>query len=230
MANLKVDSTPVLDKEGKAQSYPVGTIIMRVVSTAPDGWLICDGSVKNHADYPELAYHLGSTYGGNGSTTFGLPTLCGQADVRMPFSTITSEASYPSSFGHTHNTTVSPSSVTGNFSHSHTNNTIGTAGETANHGHNNNSGWAGLSNAQGFSTRASSTNTTQYLNQDHSHGVNIGDSGTSGYGDYHSHSVDGHTTENVAHTHTVTRGSSNTASASNATFPASKQLYFLIKA
>lgn len=202
---------------------------MRAVSTIPAGWLVCDGSIVNFSDYPELAAHLGAVYGGNGSTTFGLPTLCGQADVRMPFSTLVTEATYPSSFGHTHGTTISPASVTGNFSHSHTNNTISTAAETANHGHNNNTGDAGLSGAQGFSARASSTNTTQYLNQDHGHGYNASDSGTSGYGDYHSHSIDGHTTENIAHNHTVTRGSSNTASASNATIPASVQLYFLIK-
>lgn len=229
MANLKVDQTPVLDQDGKAQSYPVGTVVMRAVSTIPDGWLVCDGTTKNISDYPELAAHLGFSYGGNGTTTFGLPTLCGQSDVRMPFSTITSEATYPSSFGHAHNVSVTPNSVSGNFSHSHTNNTIATAGETANHGHNNNSNYAGLSNSVGTALRASSTNNTQYLNTVHSHGVNIGDSGTSGYGDFHAHSIDSHTTENIAHNHSVTRGSSNTESGAASVFPPSIQLYFLIK-
>jgi microcystin-dependent protein len=47
----------------------------------PVGWLFCDGRVLSavHPDYEVLAMLLGSTYGGNGTTTFGLPDLRGRA-------------------------------------------------------------------------------------------------------------------------------------------------------
>lgn len=36
-------------------------------------WLECDGSVLNISDFPELGAYLGATFGGNGTSTFGLP-------------------------------------------------------------------------------------------------------------------------------------------------------------
>lgn len=45
-------------------------------------WLVCDGSTYNIADYPHLAAILGSTWGGNGVTTFGVPDLRNR--VRVP--------------------------------------------------------------------------------------------------------------------------------------------------
>lgn len=45
---------------------------------APSGWLPCDGSTKSFADYSMLGQLLGTTYGGDGSTTFGLPDLRGR--------------------------------------------------------------------------------------------------------------------------------------------------------
>lgn len=50
-------------------------------NTAPNGWLICDGSTPLIKDYPRLAKLLGTTYGGNGTTTFGLPNLSGRSPV-----------------------------------------------------------------------------------------------------------------------------------------------------
>jgi microcystin-dependent protein len=47
----------------------------------PAGWLECDGSIKNIVDYPLLGAYLGTTYGGNGTTTFGLPSYAGLARV-----------------------------------------------------------------------------------------------------------------------------------------------------
>jgi microcystin-dependent protein len=43
------------------------------IASIPTGWLLCDGSVLNIEDYPTLGALLGSTYGGDGVTTFGLP-------------------------------------------------------------------------------------------------------------------------------------------------------------
>lgn len=49
-------------------------------STLP--YLICDGSVDSIATYPILGGRLGSTFGGNGFTTFGRPDL--RARYRIP--------------------------------------------------------------------------------------------------------------------------------------------------
>ena len=47
----------------------------------PRPYLLCDGSTANIADYPVLAAILGTTFGGNGLTTFGLPDLRGRVPL-----------------------------------------------------------------------------------------------------------------------------------------------------
>ena len=67
----------------KAQSgyTPIGTIILLMGNTAPDYYLKCDGTVYNISAYPELANYfeaqLGSKnfYGGDGTTTFAVPSF-----------------------------------------------------------------------------------------------------------------------------------------------------------
>lgn len=48
---------------------------------APQGWAICDGSLVPVNQYSALFDILGTQYGGNGVTTFGLPDLRGRAIV-----------------------------------------------------------------------------------------------------------------------------------------------------
>jgi microcystin-dependent protein len=48
----------------------------------PDDWALCDGSLLQSNDYPELAELLGTTYGGDGTTTFGLPDLRGRVPIQ----------------------------------------------------------------------------------------------------------------------------------------------------
>lgn len=64
-----------------APSGFVGQGALWFTSTAPDGWLLCDGTVVNIADYPRLFAVLGTTYGGDGTTTFGLPDLRGRVPL-----------------------------------------------------------------------------------------------------------------------------------------------------
>ena len=52
-------------------------------SSVPSGWLACDGSTKNIASYPGLAAVLGTSFGGDGVTTFGLPDLRGRVPVGL---------------------------------------------------------------------------------------------------------------------------------------------------
>jgi microcystin-dependent protein len=46
---------------------------------APDNWAFCDGTLVPIAQNTALFSILGTTYGGNGSTTFALPDLRGRA-------------------------------------------------------------------------------------------------------------------------------------------------------
>lgn len=44
-------------------------------SVAPNGWLECNGAALQISQYPELYAAIGTTYGGDGVTTFSLPDL-----------------------------------------------------------------------------------------------------------------------------------------------------------
>lgn len=60
---------------GSGAVVNVGTIQAFGGSTAPDGWLICDGSAISRTLYADLFAVIGETYGaGDGSTTFNLPS------------------------------------------------------------------------------------------------------------------------------------------------------------
>lgn len=50
---------------------------------APRGYMLCDGTLLSIAEYTALFSILGTTYGGDGRTTFGLPNLNG----RIPLGT-----------------------------------------------------------------------------------------------------------------------------------------------
>lgn len=55
---------------------PSGMITAYAGSTAPTGWLMCDGTAVSREDYATLFDVIGTTYGaGDGSTTFNVPNL-----------------------------------------------------------------------------------------------------------------------------------------------------------
>lgn len=60
-----------------------GMIVDYAVATPPAGWLNCDGSTPLIASYPALATLIGTTFGGDGATTFGLPDLRGRVSVGL---------------------------------------------------------------------------------------------------------------------------------------------------
>jgi microcystin-dependent protein len=60
----------------------VGSMIMYGGTTAPTGWLMCDGSAVSRTTYSSLFSVLSTTYGvGDNSTTFNLPDLRGRAPI-----------------------------------------------------------------------------------------------------------------------------------------------------
>lgn len=57
---------------------PVGTIGMFATTTAPSGWLKCNGAIISRTAYSRLYQEINVLYGsGDGSTTFALPDLRG---------------------------------------------------------------------------------------------------------------------------------------------------------
>lgn len=63
---------------GGATGVETGSINLWPFATPPAGYLMCDGSIKNIVDYPVLAALCGTAFGGDGTTTFGLPDLRGR--------------------------------------------------------------------------------------------------------------------------------------------------------
>lgn len=56
------------------RGVPVGTYIESACPTAPEGYLLADGSAMSRTVYADLFAAIGTTYGaGDGSTTFNLP-------------------------------------------------------------------------------------------------------------------------------------------------------------
>lgn len=63
-----------------AQPY-VGEIRMFAGNFAPEGWMFCDGSLLPISENETLFTLIGTSYGGDGQTTFALPDLRGRIPV-----------------------------------------------------------------------------------------------------------------------------------------------------
>jgi microcystin-dependent protein len=61
----------------------IGEIRIFAGNFAPSGWSFCDGSILAISQYSTLFNLIGTTYGGNGTTTFALPDLRGRAPVHL---------------------------------------------------------------------------------------------------------------------------------------------------
>ncbi len=61
----------------------IGEIRMWGLTFAPRGWALCNGQLLSIASNTALFSLLGTTYGGNGTTTFALPDLRGRVPVGM---------------------------------------------------------------------------------------------------------------------------------------------------
>ncbi|MBN1668459.1 MAG: phage tail protein [Anaerolineales bacterium] len=61
----------------------VGEIKMFAGNFAPNGWAFCDGQLLAVSQNDALFSLLGTIYGGDGQTTFGLPDLRGRVPIHM---------------------------------------------------------------------------------------------------------------------------------------------------
>lgn len=216
---------------------PVGVIEMFAGSTAPNGWLVCDGSTVSRKTYGDLFKIIGTTYGaGNSNDTFTLPDMRGRCPIGVGTGTYvtatartlasttgaeTATLSEANLASHTHTTTVGNQSA--NHTHSGT-----TSGVSVNHYHQNYSDGVGsgtMGRAQyGFSAlgggyagqlivgsgaNAYSTSYTGYISSDHTHTVTTG-------------------TESANHNHTVTNTNTGSGTAFSV-MPPAIAINFIIK-
>src|SRR3954452_2239730 len=65
-----------------AQPY-VGEIRMFGGNFNPSGWMFCDGALLPISEFETLFNLIGTTYGGDGQETFGLPDLRGRIPLHQ---------------------------------------------------------------------------------------------------------------------------------------------------
>ena len=65
-----------------AQPY-VGEIRMFAGNFAPSGWMFCEGQLLPISENETLFQLIGTTYGGDGESTFALPDLRGRLPVHQ---------------------------------------------------------------------------------------------------------------------------------------------------
>jgi microcystin-dependent protein len=73
-----------------AQPY-VGEIRMFAGNFAPAGWMFCEGQLLPISEYETLFNLIGTTYGGDGQSTFALPDLRGRIPLHQGNGFILSE-------------------------------------------------------------------------------------------------------------------------------------------
>ena len=65
-----------------SQPY-VGQIIMFGGNFAPAGWMLCQGQIVPISENETLFQLIGTTYGGDGESTFALPNLAGRVPIHQ---------------------------------------------------------------------------------------------------------------------------------------------------
>jgi len=82
VANTVVDGAITINKLAasvQSVTLPPGVVVPYVGSTAPAGWLLCDGSAVNRTTYAALFAVIGINHGsGDGTSTFNLPDYRGR--------------------------------------------------------------------------------------------------------------------------------------------------------
>lgn len=86
---------------------PPGIVELYAGTTAPSGYLLCDGSAVSRTTYAALFAIIGTTYGvGDGSTTFNVPNLKGRVPVGLDSSQVEFDALGETGGAKTHTLTI----------------------------------------------------------------------------------------------------------------------------
>lgn len=82
--SLSAVATVASVSPASAQSEPfIGQMMVTGATFCPRGWAQADGQIMSIAQNTALFALLGTTYGGNGQTTFALPDLRGRAAIHQ---------------------------------------------------------------------------------------------------------------------------------------------------
>jgi microcystin-dependent protein len=65
-----------------SQPY-IGQVMLVGFNFPPSGWATCNGAIQSIAENSTLFNLIGTTYGGNGQTTFNLPDLQGRIPIHQ---------------------------------------------------------------------------------------------------------------------------------------------------
>jgi len=193
----------------------VGAIKPWTKTTAPDGYLLCNGAAVSRSTYADLFAVISTTYGsGDGSTTFNVPQLQGKMPQGYDGNTYnlagtgganTITVAVTNNQAVSSNTTNNQSvTVTGNIS-----NTSLTTAQLASHRHNVVAGWNSAPNmspatlTKQISPVAAAHGNPGVMSQGGGSNQFLGNEG-SGTGHNHSHTLSGTLTGTVAVTSTLT--------------------------
>lgn len=112
------NAADIASLSGASGLVPSGTIVMTGRTTAPTGYLHCNGAAVSRSTYASLFSAIGTTYGaGDGASTFNVPDLRGRFALGKASSgTGSTLGQTGGALGHTH---TGPSHQH-TFSHSHT--------------------------------------------------------------------------------------------------------------
>ena len=207
---------------------PAGVIEMFAGSTAPTGWLICDGSNVSRRIYSDLFKVIGTTYGvGDGNTTFTLPDMRGRVPMGVGQGAgLTNRTLAATAGAETH--TIAETNLP---AHAHSFTPAGTLNTESSHTH-------GSANA-GSHNHTSNNSLLMYVGSGGGANLNAGTSyqiynlnATIQNNGDHGH---GSTNSNTGHTHTFsgsagTTGNGNGASTALSIMQPSIALNFIIKA
>jgi microcystin-dependent protein len=93
----------------------IGEIHLYAFNFAPRGWALCDGQLMPVSQHTALFSLLGTTYGGDGRNTFGVPDLRGRVPIHMG----TGPGLYPRDIGDRGGTEISTLTVSQMPVHNH---------------------------------------------------------------------------------------------------------------
>lgn len=78
----RIDYNNLINTPTSVSAFSSGMIQMYGGSSAPTGWLLCNGSAVSRSTYATLFAVIGTTYGiGDGSSTFNVPDLRGRSPI-----------------------------------------------------------------------------------------------------------------------------------------------------
>ncbi len=74
----------------------LGQIQLFAFNFVPKGWMLCDGTTLPISQYTAVFALVGTTYGGDGQTTFALPNLKGKEPIAGSMYCICMQGIFPS--------------------------------------------------------------------------------------------------------------------------------------